>query len=272
MIENQMSVVGKVIAITGGAGVLGGEMASHLIQQGAKIVVMDYREESVLSFVKELAALGSDPLGLAANVLNEDQLKVAREKILDRWGRIDVLINAAGGNLPGATIPLGKSILDINISDLQRVVDLNLMGSAIPSIVFGKAMIDQKKGSIINISSMAASRAITRVFGYSIAKAGIDMLTKWLATEFAQKYGDGIRVNAIAPGFFIGEQNRTLLTNEDGSYTERGHTIIGNTPMGRFGDKSELNGIVQYLASESSSFVTGTIIPIDGGFSAFSGV
>ena len=178
----------------------------------------------------------------------------------------------AGGNVPGATVPPGKSIFDISISDLQKVMDLNLMGSIIPSLVFGKVMADQKSGSIINVSSMAASQALTRVFGYSMAKAGVDMLTKWMSMELSLQCEGKVRVNAIAPGFFIGNQNRRLLTEEDGSYTERGQTIIANTPMKRFGHIDELNGLVQYLCSDASSFVTGTIIPVDGGFSAFSGV
>lgn len=266
------SVAGKVIVITGGSGVLGGALAEYLIQQGAKIVVIGFREESVLAKIKDLARYGSDPLGLAIDCTKEDQLIQARKKIIDRWGRIDALINGAGGNLPGATIAPGQTIFDSSIEDIQSVIDLNLMGSVVPSLVFGKVMAEQKIGSIINISSMAADRAITRVFGYSLAKAGIDQLTKWMATEMALKFGDGIRVNAIAPGFFIGNQNRRLLTEEDGSFTARGKTIISNTPMSRFGHIEELNGIVQYLCSDASRFVTGTIIPIDGGFSAFSGV
>ena len=269
---DQFNVSGKVVVITGGSGTLGGAMAAHLIQQGCRIAILGYRESSVLATLKELARHGSDPLGLAVDVTNEEKMIIARKRILDRWGRIDVLINAAGGNVAGATVPPGKTIFDVSIDDLRRVVDLNLLGSMIPSIIFGKVMAEQKMGSIINISSMAADRAITRVFGYAVAKAGIDMLTKWMATEMALKYEGGIRVNAIAPGFFIGNQNRRLLTNEDGSYTDRGNTIIGNTPMQRFGDISELNGTVQYLCSDASKFLTGTIIPVDGGFSAFSGV
>ncbi len=272
ILKELFSVAGKVIVITGGSGVIGGALAEYLIQQGAKIVVIGFREESVLAKIKDLARYGSDPLGLAIDCTKEDQLIQARKKIMDRWGRIDALINGAGGNLPGATIAPGQTIFDSSIEDIQSVIDLNLMGSVVPSLVFGKVMAEQKIGSIINISSMAADRAITRVFGYSLAKAGIDQLTKWMATEMALKFGDGIRVNAIAPGFFIGNQNRRLLTEEDGSFTSRGKTIISNTPMSRFGQIEELNGIVQYLCSDASRFVTGTIIPIDGGFSAFSGV
>lgn len=272
MKESQMDVTGKVIVITGGSGVLGGAMAAHLMQQGAKMVIMGFREESVLGKLKELAVFGGDPLGLAVDVLDENQLKVARKQILDRWGRIDVLINAAGGNLRGATIADDQTIFDLEIDDLKSVLNLNLMGSILPTLVFGKVMTEQKHGSIINISSMAAQQMLTRVFGYSLAKAGIDMLTKWMAGEFAMKFGDGVRVNAVAPGFFLGNQNRHLLVNEDGSYTSRGEKIIKNTPMARFGNIDELNGIIQYLASDASSFTTGAVIPVDGGFQIFSGV
>lgn len=271
MAETNLDVKGKVIVITGGSGTLGGAMAEHLIKIGAKVAIIGSRDESVRAKLKTLSPHGS-PMGLAVDVTNENQVKAACKKIVDKWGRVDVLINGAGGNLPGATIGPDQTVFDVSVPDLRSVLDLNLLGSVIPSLVFGKVMADQKTGSIINISSMAADRAITRVFGYSMAKAAIDAMTKWMSTEMAMKFGHGIRINAIAPGFFIGNQNRRLLTNEDGSYTQRGETIIRNTPMDRFGDIDELNGIVQFLCSDASSFVTGTIIPIDGGFSAFSGV
>jgi NAD(P)-dependent dehydrogenase (short-subunit alcohol dehydrogenase family) len=271
--ENQLfDVKDKVIIITGGGGALGGAMGGYLAQQGARIVVLSRREETVQSMVDELKTSGGEVLGLAADVLDEENLKNAKDKITEKWGQIDVLINAAGGNLPGATIAPDQTVFDVSVRDLQKVLDLNLMGSVVPTLVFGKAMAERNRGSIINISSMAASQAITRVLGYSMAKAGIDIFTKWMATEMARKFGEGIRVNAIAPGFFIGNQNRRLLTNEDGSLTERGHDIIRNTPMHRFGEAEELNGIVLYLCSDASKFVTGTIIPVDGGFSSFSGV
>ncbi len=271
--KNQLfNVQDKVIIITGGGGALGGAMASYLAKEGAKIVIISRREETVQSGVDALKAEGHEALGLAVDVLDEEKLKEASDKIIEKWGTIDVLINAAGGNLPGATIAPDQTVFDVSVGDLKKVLDLNLMGSVLPTLVFGKVMADQQKGSIINVSSMAASHAITRVLGYSMAKSGIDMFTKWMATEMARKFEDGIRVNAIAPGFFIGNQNRRLLTNEDGSLTERGHDIVRNTPMNRFGEAEELNGIVHYLCSDASQFVTGTIIPIDGGFSSFSGV
>ena len=272
MKDKLFDITNKVIIITGGGGVLGGSMASYLAQQGAKIVVISRREETVQNSVDEIKASGGEALGLAVDVLDEEKLKEANAKIIERWGQIDVLINAAGGNLPGATIAPEQTVFDVSVSDLQKVLDLNLMGSVLPTLVFGKTMADRKKGSIINISSMASTHAITRVLGYSMAKAGIDMFTKWMATEMARKYGDGLRVNAIAPGFFISNQNRRLLAQEDGSLTERGNDIIRNTPMGRFGEADELHGIAHYLCCDASQFVTGTIIPVDGGFSSFSGV
>jgi NAD(P)-dependent dehydrogenase (short-subunit alcohol dehydrogenase family) len=272
MENNLFDISQKVIVVTGGAGVLGGAMATMLIEQGAKIVILSRRQSSIDEKLKELHAINENAIGFSCDVTSQEQLQEANAKILDKWGRIDVLINAAGGNIPGATVGPEQTVFDVSEDALRKVLDLNLMGSVLPTLVFGKAMAEQKSGSIINISSMAATQSITRVLGYSIAKAGIDMFTKWMATEMAHKFGDGLRVNAIAPGFFIGEQNRRLLTNEDGSLTDRGNTIIQNTPMQRFGEAEELNGAVLYLCSEASRFVTGTIIPVDGGFSSFSGV
>ena len=187
-------------------------------------------------------------------------------------GRIDVLINAVGGNLPGATIPDHQSIFDLQESDFDQVIDLNLKGTVLPSMVFGKTMSEQGSGAIVNYSSMAVDRVITRVVGYSAAKAAMENFTRWMAVEMALKFGDGIRVNAIAPGFFIGKQNKALLLNEDGSLTERGQKIINNTPMKRFGNPEELSGAIHFLCSDSASFVTGVVLPVDGGFNAYSGV
>jgi NAD(P)-dependent dehydrogenase (short-subunit alcohol dehydrogenase family) len=187
-------------------------------------------------------------------------------------GKIDILVNAAGGNVAGATIGIDQTVFDLKFDQFKRVTDLNLNGTVLPTLIFGKTMTEQKSGSIINISSMAVSRAITRVVGYSAAKAAIDNFTKWMAVELGAKFGGGIRVNAIAPGFLLTEQNRNLLTNEDGSLTERGKTIMRLTPFKRFGEPDELIGTVLFLASDAAKFVTGAIIPIDGGFSSFSGV
>ena len=266
------NIENKIILITGGGGVLGGEMASYLLGNGATVVILDYKEEIVNSAIERLKKINTNVFGFVCNVLEESSLKDVSEKIIQQFNKIDILINAAGGNMPGATIGENQSIFDVKIDDFKKVVDLNLFGSILPSLVFGKEMVKNKQGVIINISSMTAQSAITRVVGYSASKAAIDNFTKWLSVELALKYGDGLRVNAIAPGFFIGNQNRDLLLNKDGSYTDRGNTIIKNTPMKRFGEAEELNGSIHYLCSEASKFITGVVIPIDGGFSAFSGV
>lgn len=269
---NLFNVEKKVILITGGGGVLGGQMAEYLLGNGATVVILDYKQEIVDAALEHLKKISSSVSGYVCNVLDEASTKVVSDQIISELGKIDVLINAAGGNMPGATIGEHQDIFDVKIDDFKKVVDLNLFGSIIPSLIFGKAMTENKQGVIINISSMTAQSAITRVVGYSASKAAIDNYTKWLSVELASKFGDGMRVNAIAPGFFIGNQNRALLTNEDGSYTDRGNTIIQNTPMKRFGEADELNGSIHFLCSDASKFVTGIVVPIDGGFSAFSGV
>jgi NAD(P)-dependent dehydrogenase (short-subunit alcohol dehydrogenase family) len=269
---NLFDIEDKVVLITGGGGVLGGSMAEYLLEKGAIVIILHYKQDTVDATVKKLQFISKKVDGYVCDVVDEASLKIISDKIIKKHKTIDVLINAAGGNMPGATIGPNQSVFDLGIDDFKKVVDLNLFGSVLPAIVFGKEMVNNKKGVIINISSMAAQSAITRVAGYSASKAAIDNFTKWLCVELASKYGDGLRVNAIAPGFFIGNQNKALLLNEDGSYTDRGHTIITNTPMKRFGNADELNGAVHYLCSDASKFVTGVIIPVDGGFSAFSGV
>ncbi|AKA34579.1 SDR family oxidoreductase [Flagellimonas lutaonensis] len=262
----------KVIIITGGSGVLGGNMAEYLLSQGTKVAIVGHTPKKVEAKMVILKKVGSDAMGFSGDVLDQEFLRKVREEVLNKWGKIDVLINAAGGNMPGATIAKDQTIFDLKMEDFRKVSELNLDGSVRPSLVFGEQMADQGSGCIINVSSMTATQAVTRVVGYSASKAAIDNFTRWMATELALKFGDGLRVNAIAPGFFIGQQNRALLLNEDGSYTERGKTIIAKTPMKRFGHADELNGTVHWLISDAASFVTGAIIPIDGGFSAFSGV
>lgn len=263
---------GKVAVITGGGGVLGGSMARSLGTAGVKVAVIGRSKGPLQTVVTDIQQAGGEAMMLSADVLNREALKQARSQILDAWQRIDILVNAAGGNMPGATIGPGQTIFDLQMEDFDKVTQLNLNGSVIPSLVFGKVMAEQRAGAIINISSMAADRTITRVAGYSASKAAIENFTRWMAVEMAIKFGEGIRVNAIAPGFFIGNQNRALLTNPDRTYTERGKTIIDHTPMKRFGKPDELNGALHYLCSDAAGFVTGIVIPVDGGFSAFSGV
>tara|TARA_R110002073_G_scaffold42688_1_gene119222 strand:- start:326 stop:1141 length:816 start_codon:yes stop_codon:yes gene_type:complete len=269
---NEFSIKGKIAVVTGGGGVLGGSIAKSMIEAGAEVIVLDIREENVNNRVKELQDMGGEAVGFVSNVLDVEEMKATRDKILDKWGRIDILINAAGGNLPGATLTEEQTVFDMKIEDFEKVTQLNMNGTVYPCLVFGEAMAKQGSGSIINVSSMATFSAITRVPGYSVAKSGIDIFTKWMAMEMGTKFGEKVRVNAISPGFFIGDQNRKILINDDGSYTERSKKVIARTTMGRFGDITELNGIVQFLCSDAASFITGTIIPVDGGFSSFSGV
>lgn len=262
---------GKVAVITGGAGVLGGSISKSLIAEGVKIAVITRSQESLDKATRELSPFG-EFLGIQCDVLSIESLKTARAEILQEWGKIDILVNVAGGNMPGATLEKGQTIFDMKIDDFDKVTNLNLNGTIYSCLVFGEAMSKQKEGCIINISSMASLSAITRVPGYSVAKSGVDIFTKWLAMEMALKFGEKIRVNAIAPGFFIGKQNKRVLLNEDGTYTDRSLKILAHTPMGRFGDIDELNGLVHFLCSEQASFITGSIIPVDGGFSSFSGI
>ncbi|MDR2465809.1 MAG: SDR family oxidoreductase [Prevotellaceae bacterium] len=266
------SISGKVAVITGAGGVLGGNIAKHFVQEGAKVAALDIRREQLDTRIAELLSFGGEAIGIETNVLDTGSLEAAANSVVERWGRIDILLNIAGGNIPGATLAPDQSIFDMKLSEWEKVTNLNLNGTVYPSLAFGKVMAENKSGSIVNVSSMAAYAAITRVPGYSVAKTGISNFTQWLAMEMATKYGDGIRVNAIAPGFFIGDQNRSVLINPDGSLTERSRKVLAKTPMNRFGDISELNGAVQFLCSRAASFVTGIVMPVDGGFSSFSGV
>lgn len=270
--KDLFDISGKVAVVTGGSGTLGGSISKYLASQGVKVAVIGRSPENVDMRLEKIKAIGADGIGLVVDVLHMDQLKEAKNAIIERWGRIDFLVNTAGGNLPGATLSEDQTVFDMNITDYNKVTDLNLNGTVYPCLVFGEAMARNKSGSIINISSMATYSSITRVPGYSIAKSGVEIFTKWLAMELALKFDEKIRVNAIAPGFFISTQNERVLLNPDGSYTERSQKVISKTPMQRFGKIDELNGTVHYLCSEASSFVTGTIIPVDGGFSSFSGI
>ncbi len=262
----------KVAIVTGGAGVLGGAMARGLAGAGARVGILSRTESKVQAQVEAVKAAGGDAIALVADVLKKEQLEEAKDAVLKKWGRIDILLNVAGGNRPGATVRPDQDFFDLSIEDFSQVVDLNLKGTVLPTYIFAKPMAKQGEGVIVNISSMAAQQPFTRVIGYGAAKAGIDNFTKWLAVEMAAKFGEGIRVNAIAPGVFVGEQNQRLLLNEDNSLTSRGETIISQTPMKRFGEPEELIGTTLWLCSAASAFVTGVIIPVDGGFSAFSGV
>ncbi|NDW18374.1 SDR family oxidoreductase [Dysgonomonas sp. 216] len=270
MNENLFDIKSKVVVITGGVGVLGSDIAQYLAAQGCKVVILDRLQDKGNELVAKIKASGGEAVFLLTDVLKKEILEQNRADILDKYGQIDVLINAAGGNMPGATIPPDKTIFDLNIDDFKKVVDLNLFGTVIPSIVFAKAMVDNGKGNIINFASESALRPLTRVAGYGAAKAAVANFTKYLAGELSLKFEGDYRVNALVPGFFVTNQNRDLLINPDGSFTPRSKTILGHTPFNRFGEADELLGSVHYLMSDASKFVTGTLLVIDGGFDSFS--
>jgi NAD(P)-dependent dehydrogenase (short-subunit alcohol dehydrogenase family) len=266
------SLAGQVAVVTGGTGVLGGVMARGLARAGAKVGVLGRRRDHGEAVVQAIAAEGGEALALPADVLDRAELEAARAAIVAQWGQLDVLVNAAGGNMAPATLAPGQSFFDLPVEGMKQVIDLNLQGTLLPSQVFGAALARAGGGCIVNISSMAAARAMTRVVGYGIAKAGVENATRWLAVELARSFGGRLRVNAIAPGFFIGEQNRALLLNPDGSLTARGQLVIDHTPAGRFGEPEELLSTLIWLCSPGARFVNGIVVPVDGGFSAFSGV
>jgi NAD(P)-dependent dehydrogenase (short-subunit alcohol dehydrogenase family) len=271
---------GQVAIVTGGTGVLGGAMARGLARAGARVGVLGRRAEVAQQVAGEIEADGGVAMALPADVLQKAQLEAARDAIVQRWGRLDILVNAAGGNIPGATLTPENTFFDLQETAFQQVFDLNLLGTLLPCQVFGAVMAQSSaengeqraRGAIVNISSMAAQRAITRVAGYSAAKAAVDNFTRWLAVELARKFGAGMRVNAIAPGFFIGDQNRRLLLEEDGSLTPRGRAIVEHTPAGRFGEPDELVSTLVWLCSPGARFVNGVVVAVDGGFGAFSGI
>lgn len=270
--NDMFDISGKVALVTGGSGVLGSNIAEGFLRAGAKVIIIGAHQERVDKALVRLKTISDSVWGVACNVLDMESLQAVKDKILAQWGRIDILVNAAGGNIPGGTLTVDQNIFDMKVADLNKVVDLNLYGSVYPCLVFGEIMAKQQSGSIVNVSSMAAYESITRVPGYSMAKSAVENFTRWLAQEMAIKFSEKIRVNAIAPGFFIGNQNRAILINPDGSLTDRSKKVIAKTPMKRFGDISELNGAVQFLCSDAASFITGAVLPVDGGFSAFSGV
>jgi len=266
------SLEGKKIAFSGATGVLGKTMSLHLAKEGADLLIIGRTHSKVDDLVAEVKSSGGKAWGYYGDVTDEVDLQKISNNIKSEHGYLDVLINAAGGNMPGAVITPSQSFLDLDTESLKKVIDLNYLGTVLPTKILLPLMLGKNKGNILNISSMAASRPMTRVLGYASAKAAIDNFTKFLAVELCSKYGSGFRVNAIAPGFFLTEQNRTLLTENDGSLTKRGNQIKTHTPMDRFGKPEDLLGALQWLCSDAAEFVTGTIVPVDGGFSAYSGV
>ncbi len=270
--KNLFDIKDRVIVVTGATGVLAGATARYLAENGARVVFVGRNEEKLAEAQKFCDDNSLQGIALQTDVMNKSDLEKVRDTVVAKWGTIDCLVNGAGGNKAGAVIPPDGSFFNLDLSAWEDVFKLNMEGTLLPTIVFGEIFQKSKKGSIVNFSSMTAQSAVTRVLGYSNAKAAVDNLTKWLSVEFAKKIGDGVRVNAVAPGFFISEQNRTLLTNPDGSLTSRGEDIIKATPFARFGEADEVFGAIHYLCSDASKFVTGTVMAIDGGFSCFSGV
>lgn len=272
MTDTLFDVKDKCIAITGGAGILCGTMAKALAARGAKVAVVDYDSLRANEVCKEINDAGGIAVPVECNVLQKDEIEQAFQCAVDSFGKIDVLINGAGGNKKEATCAPPTEFFDLPADAIRWVFDLNCLGTILPSQVFGKYMAQRGEGVIINVSSMAALQPLTNVVGYSAAKAAISNFTQWLSVYMNQRHSKNIRVNAIAPGFFLTDQNRFLLTNEDGSMTPRGQLIIDHTPMGRYGQPEELIGTLIWLMSEAGKFVNGIVVPVDGGFSAFSGV
>lgn len=267
--KNLFDIKDNVTVITGGTGVLGRTIAKYLALNGAKVIILGRKEDVGQAIVDDIKNDGGQCEFMKTDVMDEACVQKNCDDLIAKYGHIDTLLNAAGGNMPGATIGPNKTFFDLDASQFSKVLELNLTGTVIPTQIFLKPMVKQGKGSIINFSSMAAFRPLTRVCGYAAAKAGISNFTQYMATECAKKFGEGIRVNAIAPGFFITEQNRSLLTNPDGTYTQRGQDVIRQTPFGRMGEPEELCGTIHYLMSDASKFVTGTVAVVDGGFNVF---
>ena len=270
-VSSLFDLTDRVAAVSGGYGVLGGVLASSLAAAGCHVAVIGRKAAAAEEKAAEIRGIGGVAMAVVADVLDDTAIQAGCEEIVRAWGRVDILINAAGGNVPAARND-NRSIFDVPMGAFDEVMRLNLHGTVVPTMVFGRAMAERGSGCIVNISSMAATQSLTGVLGYSVAKAGVESLTRWLAMDLARRYGGGMRVNAIAPGFFLGNQNRALLVNADGSYTSRGRTVVDRTPMGRFGRAEELIGPVHWLCSDAASFVTGVVVPVDGGFSVFSGV
>lgn len=267
--NNLFNIKDYVVVITGGTGILGRCIAKYLALEGAKVIILGRKEEVGKNIVDDIVAAGGQCEFMKTDVMNQAAVEKNCNDILAKYGKVDTLLNAAGGNMPGATIGPEDNFFNLKAEEFQTVLNLNLTGTVIPTQVFLKPMVKQGKGSVINFSSMAAFRPLTRVCGYAAAKAGISNFTAFMATECAKKFGEGIRVNAIAPGFFLTEQNRSLLTNPDGTYTKRGQDVIRQTPFGRMGKPEELCGTIHYLMSDAAKFVTGTVAVVDGGFNVF---
>jgi NAD(P)-dependent dehydrogenase (short-subunit alcohol dehydrogenase family) len=270
--DNKYSLQGKVIIVTGGTGVLGNAFVNGIVEAGGTVGILGRKKEIANERADAINQNGGKAIALVADVLNEQDLLSAKKQIWDTFGRLDGLVNGAGGNMPQGVLQPEEDIFKMNLEGMKQVLDLNLWGTLLPTQIFGEAIAKTGKGSIVNISSMNSKRAVTKVLGYNIGKAAVDCYNQWFAVELANRYGDAIRMNALAPGFFLTEQNRNLLTKPEGGYTPRGESVIRNTPFKRFGHPDELIGALVWLLSDASAFVTGSMICVDGGFSVFSGV
>lgn len=268
----QFSLKDKVIIVTGGTGILGNSFVNAIVEAGGAVGILGRNQKVANERTEAINKNGGNALALVADVMDEEQLVAAKGKALAHFGKIDGLVNGAGGNSPEGVLMPGENIFGMNLQGMRKVMDINLWGTVIPTQIFGEAIAKNGKGSIVNISSMNSKRATTRVLGYNMGKAAVDCYNQWFAVELANRYGDKIRMNAIAPGFFLTEQNRDLLTRPEGGYTERGGLVIRQTPFKRFGNPDELKGTLVWLLSDASEFVTGAMICVDGGYSIFSGV
>lgn len=268
--NNLFNIKDYVVVITGGTGILGRCIAKYLALEGCKVIIGGRKADVGAAIVADIEQAGGACEFVKMDVMSVESVQAACDHVVEKYGRVDTLLNAAGGNMAGAVIAPDQTFFDLAPDQFEKVLNLNLTGTVIPTQIFLHPMVKQGKGSVINFSSMSAFRPITRVCGYSAAKAGVSSFTGWMAQEAARKFGEGIRVNAIAPGFFITEQNRTLLTNPDGTYTKRGNDVIRQTPFSRMGEPEELCGTIHYLMSDAAKFVTGTVAVVDGGFNVTS--
>jgi len=272
IMEQSFSLEGKVIVVTGGTGILGNSFVNAIVEAGGAVGILGRNTDIANERADAINKNGGKAIALIADAMDEAQLIAAREKIIAAFGKIDGLVNAAGGNMPDGVLQPEESVFKMKMDGMKKVLDLNLWGTLIPTQIFGEAIAETGRGSIVNISSMNSKKAVTKVLGYNMGKAAVDCYTQWFAVELANRYGDKIRMNALAPGFFLTEQNRNLLTTPDGGFTPRGQSVIKQTPFKRFGDPDELKGALVWLLSDASQFVTGAMICVDGGFSIFSGV
>lgn len=270
--SDSFSLQDKSIVVTGGTGVLGKAFVEAIASSGGNVGILGRNKVVAEERAHYISKAGGSAIPLIADINKEEELAAANKAMLNKFGAIHGLVNAAGGNIPEAIVEKNDDVFALDMDALEKAMKLNLWGTVLPTQVFGKTIAQNKTGSIVNISSLSSEKALTKVLGYSLGKSAIDCYTRWMAIELANRYGDALRMNAIMPGFFLTDQNKTLLTNADGSYTDRGKLIIQNTPYKRMGNAEELKGVLVWLLSDASRFVTGTIVTVDGGFSAFSGV